>query len=105
MAAAMLCGDEVASAVVDIGGAYCKFGSAGQDCPPHVFRSDVGCIENENSKSYRIGDSALRIVDDTVEVSSPYSTEGIYITLHLTRDHRLRVLLIPLYRHQLGVCR
>lgn len=77
MAAAMLCGDEIASAVVDIGGAYCKFGSAGQDMPPHVFRSDVGLTEQSGQeKTFTLGDSALRVVSDSIEVVNPFSSEG-----------------------------
>ena len=85
MAAAMLCGDEISSAVVDIGGAFCKFGTAGQDSPPHVFRSDVGRVEREQEHSqqgrsdteYTIGDSELRVVRSGVDVAGPYSSGGI----------------------------
>jgi actin-related protein len=38
----MFCGDEVAAVVVDIGSETCKFGTAGEDSPRHVFRSDTG---------------------------------------------------------------
>ena len=70
--AVMLCGDEVGSVVCDIGGAWSKFGSAGEDCPYHVFRSDIGYIEEEMSegpdRSYRVGDNALRLVQEKLEV-------------------------------------
>ena len=38
----MMCGDEVACVVADIGSSQCKFGFAGQDAPHHVFRSETG---------------------------------------------------------------
>jgi hypothetical protein len=31
--------DEIKSAIVDIGSSTCRFGTAGQDVPRHVFRS------------------------------------------------------------------
>ena len=78
--AVMLCGDEVGSVVCDIGGAWSKFGSAGEDCPYHVFRSDIGYIEEEMSEgpdwSYRVGDNALRLVQEKLEVVNPYSETG-----------------------------
>ena len=78
--AAMLCGDEVGSVVCDIGGAWSKFGSAGEDSPHHVFRSDIGYIEEETAegpcKSFRVGDTALRLAQDKVEVENPFSVSG-----------------------------
>ena len=47
--ASMLCGDEVPGVVIDIGSSFCKFGSAGQDAPHHVFRSDTATYLNENT--------------------------------------------------------
>lgn len=35
--------DEIQSAVVDLGTSQCRFGSAGQDLPRHVFRTVSGC--------------------------------------------------------------
>ena len=80
----MFCGDDVPAAVVDLGSSTCRFGTVGQDSPRHVFRSDVGIVEQAPSSSSsssssggrRIlcGDSVLRCVSDNVEtVSSPFS--------------------------------
>ena len=82
MCAAMLCGDEVASCVVDIGGSLTKMGSAGQDSPHHIFRSDVGVSEKEQEMgegmetSYVIGDSALRVPRKNMEVRNPFTPQG-----------------------------
>ena len=76
----MLCGDEVGSVVCDIGGAWSKFGSAGEDSPHHVFKSDIGYIEEEMTqgpgKCYRVGDNGLRVVRENMEVENPYSSTG-----------------------------
>ena len=76
----MLCGDEVGSVVCDIGGAWSKFGCAGEDSPHHIVRSDVGYIEEEMTegpcKSFRVGDIALRLAQVKLEVENPYSASG-----------------------------
>lgn len=64
----MLCGDESNAVVFDIGSATTRVGTAGQDCPYHVFRSDIGDLYLEDgAKKKIIGDSALRIIRDNIE--------------------------------------
>ena len=74
----MLCGDEVGAVVVDIGAALCKFGSAGQDAPQHVFRSDIGIVNASDMEenSFKLGDSALRVIKNDVDIGQPYSGGG-----------------------------
>lgn len=38
-AISMLCGDEIFAGIVDLGTALCKFGTAGQETPRHIFKS------------------------------------------------------------------
>ena len=76
MATQMLCGDEVRAAVIDLGFATSKFGTAGQDLPRHIIRSDVG--ELKDGRGYVVGDLNLRHVKDDLEVSTPYSQDGIF---------------------------
>jgi actin-related protein len=79
MAAQMLCGDEVQSAVVDIGNAFSKFGDGGQELPRHVFRSDIGKLAK--SEKYIISDSHLRhyLSNSAVEMSKPFENGKITI--------------------------
>ena len=90
MCAAMLCGDEVASCVVDIGGAFTKVGSAGQDSPHHVYRSDVGVVEREQimgeglETSFIVGDSGLRVPRKNMEIRSPYTSQGTVVAIRLS---------------------
>ena len=81
--AQMLCGDEVASIVVDIGASFCKFGSSGQDVPHHLFRSDIGILNKEDdSNNFVIGDSELRVLRDNLDIVNPfYPQEGEYLNL------------------------
>ena len=71
--AQMLCGDEVASIVVDIGASFCKFGSSGQDVPNHLFRSDIGILSREDySNNFICGDSELRVLRDNLDIVNPF---------------------------------
>ena len=77
----MLCGDEVRAAVVDVGSAVSKFGTAGEDHPRHVFRSDVGeMLGNEDGdgriKKVVVGDLGLRYVRDNVAVEGVVRPDG-----------------------------
>ena len=47
----MLCGDEIGAVVADIGSSICKFGTAGEDSPRHVFRSEQASHE-QDQESY-----------------------------------------------------
>ena len=79
MSASMLCGDEVGAIVADIGGSTCKFGSAGQDAPPHVFRSYIREVDDgtlQKSKDNAVGDSALRFVRDNAVIVNPFAGGG-----------------------------
>ena len=80
--AQMLCGDEVGAVVVDIGAATSKFGSAGQDVPQHVFRSDIGVTDEAEKRSYKIGDSAFRVILNDTEIVSPYAGGGEVVNEH-----------------------
>jgi actin-like protein 6A len=82
MATQMLCGDEVRAAVVDFGSSSCKIGAAGQDTPRHVFRTDIGIVEDgaDGLERYIVGDSALRIVRENMEITKP-NKPGEYYTL------------------------
>lgn len=66
----MFCGDEVAAIVVDIGSSVSKFGSAGEDTPRHVFRSEIGHC---NSKVYL--DAAIRPTPERIEIKKLISNE------------------------------
>ena len=82
MATQMLCGDEVQSAVVDIGNAFSKFGDGGQELPRHCFRSDLGSIPN--NKNYIISDSNLRhhMKNSSVEISKPFENGMLFISFN-----------------------
>ena len=93
----MLCGDEVKAAVVDIGSVSSKFGTAGEDLPRHVFRSDIGLIDNHEGSSVPkkvVGDVSLRYVRDNVEIENVVTSDGT-----INYDH-YEVLL----RHGLEDC-
>lgn len=73
----MLCGDEVQGGIIDIGSAYSKFGTSGQDLPRHVFKSSLGTKmtsnnHNDNIKKYMIGDSSLKVCPSDSEVINPF---------------------------------
>ena len=78
MSQGLLCGDEVKAAVIDLGSYRCRFGSAGQDSPKHIFRTDIGIkngneIESNNNKNnYIIGDSNLRVFNNVIDIDHPY---------------------------------
>ena len=75
--AQMLCGDEVQSAVVDIGTAFSKFGEGGQELPRHVFRSDIGTLPK--SKNYIISDSHLKhyLSNNNIEITKPFDNGAL----------------------------
>ncbi len=62
----MLCGDEVEAAVIDMGSSLTKVGTAGQDIPRFVFKSDVGLnkrfseVDLSHGSKFIIGESALK---------------------------------------------
>ena len=76
----MLCGDEIQAAVVDIGTSVCRFGTAGQDVPRHIFRSDVGVMpgEGQQDKRFILGDSGLRYISKDMEIAHPLLPTGIF---------------------------
>lgn len=79
MATQMLCGDEVQGAVIDIGSAFSKFGTSGQDLPRHVFRSSVGTLPSTNGNKYVVGDSSLKFCPSDTEVSNPFVDGTIFL--------------------------
>ena len=62
----MFCGDEVAAVVADIGSSMSKFGTAGEDSPKHVFRSDIGKSLSDPSKISL--DMGLRAAPEHIEI-------------------------------------
>ena len=77
----MLCGDEVRAAVVDVGSAVSKFGTAGEDHPRHVFRSEVGHVLDDDGMAGKatkavVGNVRLRYVRDNVAVESVVRPDG-----------------------------
>lgn len=78
MSQGLLCGDEVRAAVIDLGSHRCRFGAAGQDSPRHIFRTDIGIKNgnemenNDNNNNYIIGDSNLRVLNNTIDIDHPY---------------------------------
>jgi actin-related protein len=71
----MICGDEVATMVVEIGSSNCKFGHGGQDCPRYNFRSDVAVTEEKETRRM-CGDIALRQVRKDMEVEGVVTANG-----------------------------
>lgn len=91
---AMLCGDEVKSAVVDMGSSTCRFGFGGHESARHAFRSDVGLVEGDEAsmdvegsigdqgrrkgparsdgKRAVLGDLSLRYIRDDIAVEKPF---------------------------------
>lgn len=103
MSTQMLCGDEVQSAVVDIGTLFSKFGDGGQELPRHVFRSDVGKIAIDDSlltsqsSKYVVGDTSLRYhnkINSNVEISKPFENGRLIIASYLIYELDLFLLLI-----------
>eukprot|EP01038_Epipyxis_sp_PR26KG_P007070 gene7070-9650_t len=73
----LLCGDEVRAAIIDVGSCTCKFGTAGQDLPRHIFRSELGKYFTEDQQINNIyGDTGLRMLRSDLEITNlcPSST-------------------------------
>ena len=68
--------DEVKAAVVDIGTSLCRFGTAGEDRPRHIFRSDIGVSEDSEETDHKIGDVSLRFVQSDVTIESVIGPDG-----------------------------
>jgi Actin len=68
--------DEVKAAVVDIGSSLCRFGTAGEDLPRHIFRSDIGVSEDAEETDHKIGDVSLRFVQSDVTIESVIGPDG-----------------------------
>jgi hypothetical protein len=68
--------DEVKAAVVDIGSSLCRFGTAGEDLPRHLFRSDIGVSEDTDDSDHKIGDVSLRFVQSDVNIESVIGPDG-----------------------------
>ena len=68
--------DEVKAAVVDIGSSLCRFGTAGEDLPRHLFRSDIGVAEDSDDSDHKIGDVSLRFVQSDVSIESVIGPDG-----------------------------
>lgn len=75
--AQMLCGDEVAAIVCDMGTSICKFGSAGHDSPRHIFRSEIGTMNVNEENKLVAGDSSLRNPLLEMDISYPLGPDGI----------------------------
>jgi actin-related protein len=74
----MLCGDEVKAAIVDLGSYKMRFGTAGQDLPRHVFRSDCGYVDgrcNGKDRKGMFGDVKLRCISENVEILNPFHVQ------------------------------
>ncbi|KAJ1431464.1 actin family [Ochromonadaceae sp. CCMP2298] len=101
---AMLCGDEMQSAVVDLGSSSCRFGSAGQDMPRHVFRSEIGLIADETGSRSIYGDTGLRYLHKDLHIrtlahDSPTKWDDVTaLLLHgVERCMHLRAQETPLF--------
>ena len=81
MATQMLCGDEVQGGIIDLGSAFSKFGTSGQDLPRHVFRSNLGTLtSNETSSNkYVVGDSSLKFCPSDTGVTNPFVDGKIFV--------------------------
>lgn len=73
--ASMLCGDEVPGVVIDTGSSFCKFGSAGQDAPHHVFRSDTATYLDNNKN---VNNSNTEVTDMDVEDTSNTTIKDLH---------------------------
>lgn len=89
----MFCGDEVAAVVVDIGSSMSKFGTAGEDSPKHVFRSDIGKSLSDPSKTFV--DMALRAAPEHIEIQRLFAHDSLswenVETILKYGIHRMRV--------------
>ena len=68
--------DEVQAAVVDIGSSLCRFGTAGEDLPRRIFRSDIGVSEDPEETDHKIGDVSLRFVQSDITIESVIGPDG-----------------------------
>ena len=62
--------------MVDIGSSLCRFGTAGEDLPRHIFRSDIGVTEDSDESDHKIGDVSLRFVQSDVTIESVIGPDG-----------------------------
>lgn len=76
----MICGDEVKAVVVDIGSNLSKLGTAGQDCPRHIFRSEIGVQQDNGAGNLHYGDSGLRFIDENLDICSMGEYSGSAIS-------------------------
>ena len=72
----MFCGDEVSAVVVDMGSSLSKFGTAGEDSPKHVFRSDIGKSLSNPSKTFV--DMSLRAAPEHIEVQRLLAHDSLH---------------------------
>lgn len=72
----MFCGDEVAAVVVDMGSSVVKLGTAGEDSPRHVFRSEVGRRPSSPDKAYI--DSSLRYSSEHIDIHRWVSHDTVH---------------------------
>lgn len=63
--------------VADIGHANCRFGQAGQDAPRLVFRTDMGRLSEQGADRFIVGDSALRVLRENLDIVSPFNEGDI----------------------------
>ncbi len=79
----MLCGDEVQAVVVDLGSSFSKFGTAGEDLPRHIFKSEIA-HRNENFENVKqkfvVGESALKCHSPNSIAFQPINN-GIFLFL------------------------
>jgi len=74
----MLCGDEIRAAVIDIGDSFSRFGTAGQDLPRHILKTNVGyTTEDDSNRKYLVGDTSLRFIKSNMEIVKPYDKDII----------------------------
>jgi len=87
MATQMLCGDEVQGGIIDIGSAFSKFGTSGQDLPRHVFRSSLATTSSNHgtasSNKYIVGDSSLKFCPSDTGVTNPFIDGKLIIIFHV----------------------
>ena len=54
----------------------CRFGTAGEDLPRHLFRSDIGVSEDSDESDHKIGDVSLRFVQSDITIESVIGPDG-----------------------------
>lgn len=72
----LLCGDEIQACIIDIGNTSIKFGTAGEDLPRHVIRSDIGFLNSENQNQYIFGDLNAKIIKENIEITKHVQSDG-----------------------------